>query len=117
MFRALTLDECDVGLMSEEEIPMAMSGEYNKMACEKEDTGEQGWQKGASGCQRDDAGEPTTRRDCQFRNTGDIVLQVRPRQECVVPSTLTLSDVRIANCNTDTFVYAGGAAVREGHFF
>jgi len=80
MFRKLTLDKCDVALVSESEIPMAMSGAYNKLSCEKEDAGEEGWEQGASGCERHVTGEPSTTRDCrQFRNTGDIVMQVCTR--------------------------------------
>ena len=82
MFRALANDECDVCLVSETELPLAMSGEFNKVACEKQDSGEQGWEPEVSGCERDVfTGKPTTTRDCKFRNTGYIVLQVQSYKE------------------------------------
>jgi len=87
MFHKLTLDKCDIALVSESEIPMAMSGAYNKLSCEKEDAGEEGWEQVACGCERYHGStlEPSTTRgsttrDCrQFRNTGDIVMQVCTR--------------------------------------
>ena len=77
MHRAMTLNECDVGLVSEPDITLLMSGYFNQDACEKEDAGMPGWEKGKSGCERDDTGKPTTTRDCRrFRDTGDVVMQI-----------------------------------------
>ena len=77
MHRAMAMGECDVGLVSEPDVSLLMSGFFNQDACDKEDAGMPGWERGASGCERDAAGKPTTTRDCRrFRDTGEVVMQI-----------------------------------------
>ena len=77
MHRDMILGKCDVGLVSEPDLPLLMSGYFNQDACAREEAGQKGWEKGASGCERDANGQATTTRDCRrFRDTGDVVLQI-----------------------------------------